>query len=401
MKYCLHILLLNLLLLSTGLAQEDKATKVFTASINDSTDVDVYLRYDNNREPEAYYCHVNTAVCEEGLCKLMVINVYWDLLGNFLRYALPDGESLTKLDHQEFTAEDHEKLYKILSDKGSILRDYPADDLIERQILTTKTTDVKVDAVTSATRADIKDAVVSGAAYSTYVLWHIVNGPIASEIAQHSKPFLTKERVDKMFYSENFYYQYYALNSIGPEDSEAYLRDIIHLVKHGVSYIPYFAIEKLPASAWTTDASQRSLLEYFKIADFELQNFILDRQLLARIAAIPGPLDGATVYEVGPGPGGLTRALLDAGASVVAVERELGHGQGLDLVLAEFGLDRVVDLLGLGLALGRILVAGVLLDSGLACGLACGRQPVVVGRLTIFARHGLACGILGGQARPR
>ncbi|MFL6768822.1 MAG: 16S rRNA (adenine(1518)-N(6)/adenine(1519)-N(6))-dimethyltransferase RsmA [Sphingomicrobium sp.] len=52
------------------------------------------------------------------------------------------------------------------------------------------------------------------------------------------------------------------------------------------------------------------------------QNFILDRQLLARIAAIPGPLDGATVYEVGPGPGGLTRSLLDAGAKVVAVERD-------------------------------------------------------------------------------
>jgi 16S rRNA (adenine1518-N6/adenine1519-N6)-dimethyltransferase len=52
------------------------------------------------------------------------------------------------------------------------------------------------------------------------------------------------------------------------------------------------------------------------------QNFILDRQLLARIAAIPGSLEGSQVYEVGPGPGGLTRALLDAGASVVAVERD-------------------------------------------------------------------------------
>jgi 16S rRNA (adenine1518-N6/adenine1519-N6)-dimethyltransferase len=52
------------------------------------------------------------------------------------------------------------------------------------------------------------------------------------------------------------------------------------------------------------------------------QNFILDRQLLARIAAIPGPLAGERVYEVGPGPGGLTHALLDAGASVIAVERD-------------------------------------------------------------------------------
>jgi 16S rRNA (adenine1518-N6/adenine1519-N6)-dimethyltransferase len=52
------------------------------------------------------------------------------------------------------------------------------------------------------------------------------------------------------------------------------------------------------------------------------QNFILDRQLLARIASIPGPLEGERVYEVGPGPGGLTRALLDAGAHVVAVERD-------------------------------------------------------------------------------
>jgi 16S rRNA (adenine1518-N6/adenine1519-N6)-dimethyltransferase len=52
------------------------------------------------------------------------------------------------------------------------------------------------------------------------------------------------------------------------------------------------------------------------------QNFILDRQLLARVAAVPGPLEGERVYEVGPGPGGLTRALLHAGASVLAVERD-------------------------------------------------------------------------------
>lgn len=52
------------------------------------------------------------------------------------------------------------------------------------------------------------------------------------------------------------------------------------------------------------------------------QNFLLDEQLLDRIAKVPGDLDGQRVYEVGPGPGGLTRALLRSGAEVVAVERD-------------------------------------------------------------------------------
>jgi 16S rRNA (adenine1518-N6/adenine1519-N6)-dimethyltransferase len=53
------------------------------------------------------------------------------------------------------------------------------------------------------------------------------------------------------------------------------------------------------------------------------QNFLLDLNLTARIARAAGPFDDVTIIEIGPGPGGLTRALLAAGARrVIAVERD-------------------------------------------------------------------------------
>lgn len=53
------------------------------------------------------------------------------------------------------------------------------------------------------------------------------------------------------------------------------------------------------------------------------QNFLLDLNLSARIARAAGPLEGVSVVEIGPGPGGLTRALLAGGArQVIAVERD-------------------------------------------------------------------------------
>jgi 16S rRNA (adenine1518-N6/adenine1519-N6)-dimethyltransferase len=67
------------------------------------------------------------------------------------------------------------------------------------------------------------------------------------------------------------------------------------------------------------------------------QNFLFDLNLTERIARAAGPLTGVTVFEVGPGPGGLTRALLALGAArVIAVERDQRAMAALDEIAAHY-----------------------------------------------------------------
>lgn len=68
------------------------------------------------------------------------------------------------------------------------------------------------------------------------------------------------------------------------------------------------------------------------------QNFLLDLNLTAKIAALAGDLTQGTVIEIGPGPGGLTRALLMAGAArVVALEKDPRAIAALDDLVAAAG----------------------------------------------------------------
>ena len=115
------------------------------------------------------------------------------------------------------------------------------------------------------------------------------------------------------------------------------------------------------------------------------QNFLLDGQLLDRIARVPGPLAGEAVYEVGPGPGGLTRALLRAGAEVTVVERDRRCLPALaELADAAPGRLHVHE----GDALAFDAVA------------ATGRAPHIVANLPYNVGTALLVGWLTGEAWP-
>jgi 16S rRNA (adenine1518-N6/adenine1519-N6)-dimethyltransferase len=67
------------------------------------------------------------------------------------------------------------------------------------------------------------------------------------------------------------------------------------------------------------------------------QNFLLDLNLTTKIARAAGPLDGATIVEIGPGPGGLTRALLALGTKrVIAIERDERAIAALEEIAARY-----------------------------------------------------------------
>lgn len=117
------------------------------------------------------------------------------------------------------------------------------------------------------------------------------------------------------------------------------------------------------------------------------QNFLFDLNLTRRIARAAGPLESCTVIEVGPGPGGLTRALLLEGAPhVVAIERDDRAIAALEEIAAAYP--------------GKLtIIAGNALTADYAA-LAAGRPAKIVANLPYNIATPLLTGWIGGENWP-
>jgi hypothetical protein len=255
--------------------RKERREAAFDITIKDGIPVKVDLVYDKDNLPDSYHSRIKTPVCEDTLCYLVTIDLYWDLLGNFTDYKTPRKSPLTKFDHIRFTKTDHAKLKSILANSESSLRDHAVETLLDPE--RKKQSAVVVDAVSGATNTAVKDEVVEGALYSTYTLWHIANGDIAKKIQAHSKPLIDAKVIRKMLASDNAHYQYYALNQIADQDFDQYAALVIRLVSEGSSYVPYFAIEKIPARIWASEPHQYNLVKLLGKVEFKMQNEILNK----------------------------------------------------------------------------------------------------------------------------
>ena len=126
-----------------------------------------------------YYADVDSVICGDSQCEVITVRLFWDPLGRFLRYTLPNGGNLTKRGHKQFTPEDHKKLATILRTENSLLKDVAAKDVVS-PIKAQKGDEL--DGTTGATLLSDKSAYIPGAIYTCYTLWHWANNDICKEM---------------------------------------------------------------------------------------------------------------------------------------------------------------------------------------------------------------------------
>lgn len=192
--------------------------------------------------PTGYRTTVNMAVCEDKLCARVILDVKWDLAGNYSGFDTLHGNPLTKFDHKPFTGEDYKKLDQILKDRNSRLQS------LEKDELTDKSTSVKassVDAVTSATPATIKKVVVDGAVYTSWALWHLVNGPLCDTMRVHTRSVYSDEISNLLLESENYESQLFALRLMTISDFENRISLIFRVLKKSNPLVRAYIIHKI------------------------------------------------------------------------------------------------------------------------------------------------------------
>lgn len=138
------------------------------------------------------------------------------------------------------------------------------------------------------------------------------------------------------------------------------------------------------------------------------QHFLLDGNLLARIVRVAGPLAGVNVIEVGPGPGGLTRAILDTEAAhITAIEVDPRAIAATSELLAVAGgrLDVVAgDALAIDLRAitdaPRIIIANLPYNAGTAMLVRWLHQAADFQAMVLMFQHEVAERIIAAPATP-
>jgi hypothetical protein len=232
----------------------------------------VYLNILDN-ELYIYESILRTPVCNDTLCQIVQIKVFWDLIGGYTRFDTLVGYPLTKNDHLLFTPEDYSKLQATLKDGNSILGRKSESELLDNN---RNRYSQKIDAVTGATDLQIKNAVVDGALYSTYTLWHLVNGDIKNILSECTIKNYNSKMEQQLLFSDNTKSIIFALKQFDKEDYVNRFQEIIQVMKKGYPLVNFYIAKNLPSEVFLSDDNINSLNQIWQLLDPNTKSILAD-----------------------------------------------------------------------------------------------------------------------------
>jgi hypothetical protein len=229
--------------------------------------------------PQLFYADILTPVCIDGTCKPVFIELYWDLTGGYAGYGVYEDRPLTKFDHEEFLPEDHEKLNRLLTDNNSVLRRKELSDLFDESAAEVKKIEFQgeeLDAVSGATKKEIKESIVEGALYSCYTLWHLIHGEASRKIGNYLDSVYTDTLERRLLFSDYEPYQYHALRAMEATDFEQYSERIASIFGTAKPLSRTYILKKMPKGMLREEGLSRKFYEDFAALDINTKTLLIN-----------------------------------------------------------------------------------------------------------------------------
>ncbi len=243
---------------------EEYSTEIGVIPAKDSAFFNPVFLNITNDDQYVYESILKTPVCDDTLCQIIRIKIFWDLIGDFTHFDTLAGYPLTKNDHLPFTSEDYLKLQATLKDGNSILGRRSESELLDNN---RNRYSQKLDAVTGATDLQIKNAVVDGALYSTYTLWHLVNGDIKNMLTNWTIKNYNPKMEQQLLFSDNTKTILFALKQFEDQDYEDRFQEVIELMKKGYPLVNFYIAKKLPTGVFGSEENIKSLNQIWQMLD--------------------------------------------------------------------------------------------------------------------------------------
>lgn len=249
----------------------------------------MFLLSNEKDQPLLFYSDIKTPICIDNVCKPLYVEVYWNLIGDYVGFGVHENQPLTKFDHEIFEELDHLKLHELLLNNHSILDRKKLSDLhnegvgVNEQI---KFKGVEVDAVSGATKKEIKESVVEGALYSCYTLWHLVHGKAAPEIRDFAPSIWSDSLAHYFLHSRYESYQLFALKKISAAGFKKNIPAIIQIFKNGKPLNRSYLIKKMPETLWKEQLVATEFYEAFSEIDMNSKTLLLQKMLYSGSIAV-------------------------------------------------------------------------------------------------------------------